>query len=91
MTLKPELRAAATPKVNADRNIGAWNSMEITLAGDTATVVLNSRTVIDKARMPGLPPTGPIGLQHHGKVGKDGQYEGPPSLIQFRNLQIKEL
>ena len=32
----------------------------------------------------------PVGLQHHGsKV--DGEWVSPPSLVQFRNIFIKEL
>jgi hypothetical protein len=43
------------------------------------TVVLNGEKVIDSARLPDLPPTGPIGLQHHGDP------------VQFRNMQIRRL
>lgn len=88
--MPPEVRASATPKVNADKNIGEWNTFELTVKGDLMTVVLNGKTVIDNARLPGLPPKGPIGLQHHGGV-KDGKYLGPPSLVQFRNIYVKEL
>ncbi len=85
-----EIRAAVTPKTNADRNIGEWNTFEITVKGDRVTVVLNGKTVVDNARLPGLPEEGPIGLQHHGRV-EGGQYFGPPSLLQFRNILIREL
>ena len=30
------------------------------------TIDLNDMTVIDNAKLPDLPPSGPIGLQHHG-------------------------
>ncbi len=33
---------------------------------------------------------GPIALQHHG-TRKDGTWVSPPSLVQFRNILIKEL
>jgi hypothetical protein len=46
--------------------------------------------VIDNALLPGLPEKGPVGLQHHGGFA-DGKYLGPPSLVQFRNIYIKEI
>jgi hypothetical protein len=89
MSLPAEVRAAATPKLHADRNIGQWNSMEITMKGDRISVVLNGYLVIDNAQFFGVPEKGAIGLQHHGEW-KDGQWAGPPSLVQFRNVYIKE-
>ncbi|MGH9721675.1 MAG: 3-keto-disaccharide hydrolase [Bryobacteraceae bacterium] len=88
--MPPEVRAGVTPKFNADKNIGEWNTFEITVRGERATVVLNGVKVVDNAHLPGLPAEGPIGLQHHGRV-QDGKYLGPPSLMQFRNIFIKEL
>ena len=37
-----------------------------------------------------VPATGPIALQHHG-AKKDGVWTSPPSLVQFRNITIREL
>jgi hypothetical protein len=88
--MPPEIKAAATPKVNADNDIGQWNTFEVTVQGSTVTVVLNGKTVIEKITLPGLPAEGPLGLQHHGGV-KDGVYTGIPALVQFRNLSVKEL
>lgn len=88
--LSAEFRAAATPKLHADKNIGEWNSMEITMKGKRITVVLNGYTVIDDALFEGVPDEGPIGLQHHGQWA-DGKWTGPPSLVQFRNIYIREL
>lgn len=85
-----EVRRGATPKTNADKNIGEWNRFKITFKGDRLTVELNGITVIENAQMPGIPANGPIGLQHHGSK-KDGDWESPPSLVQFRNIYIKEL
>ncbi len=85
-----EVRKAVTPLTNADNNIGEWNHYKITLKDNRLTVILNDKLVIDKAELPGIPEEGPIGLQHHGnKV--DGEWAGPPSLVQFRNIYIKEL
>jgi len=84
------LRAAATPKLHADRNIGEWNTFEITLRGDGVNILLNGKQVIENARIPGIAGEGPIGLQHHGNFA-NGRWTGPPSLIQFRNVFIKDL
>ena len=88
--MPPEIKAAATPKMNADNDIGKWNTFEVTVQGSTVTVVLNGKTVIDKITLPDLPAEGPLGLQHHGGV-KDGVYTGIPALVQFRNIYVKEL
>jgi Domain of Unknown Function (DUF1080) len=88
--MPPEIKAAATPKVNADNDIGQWNTFEVTVQGSTVTVVLNGKTVIEKITLPELPAEGPLGLQHHGGV-KDGVYTGIPALVQFRNIYVKEL
>ena len=77
--MPPEVRRAATPILNADNRVGQWNRFEITVIGDRVTVVLNGKTVIRQARLPGLPERGPIALQHHGDP------------IQFANMFIKEL
>ncbi len=84
------VRAAVTPKANADRDIGQWNAFDITMKGDRLSVVLNGVSVIENAQLPGVPARGPIALQHHGQK-KDGVWTGPPSLVQFRNIAIREL
>jgi hypothetical protein len=88
--MPPAIKAAATPKLNADNDIGKWNTFEVTVQGSTVTVVLNDKTVIDKITLPDLPAEGPLGLQHHGGV-KDGVYTGIPALVQFRHIYVKEL
>ncbi len=77
--LPDDVRRACLPTKRADRPFGQWNWFEITMKGDRMTVVLNGETVIDGARLPGVPPKGPIGLQHHGDP------------VQFRNLFVKAL
>jgi hypothetical protein len=74
-----EVRRGATPLVKADNPPGRWNRFVITAIGDTVTVVLNGKTVIDNAKLPGIPKKGPIALQHHGDP------------IQFANIYIKQL
>jgi hypothetical protein len=84
------VRAGVTPSKNMDRNIGEWNQFEITVRGTRLTVALNGETVINNADLPGLPPTGPVALQHHGSK-KGDQWTSPPALVQFRNISIAEL
>jgi hypothetical protein len=85
-----EVRAGVTPRVLADRDIGEWNTFEITMKGDRLWVKLNGTQVIENAQLPGIPERGPIALQHHG-AKRNGEWTSPPALVQFRNLAIKEL
>lgn len=75
----PAIRAAVTPRLKADKPIGEWNRFKITMKGDRLTVVLNGRTVIENAQLPGVPARGPIALQHHGDP------------IQFANIYVRDL
>jgi len=86
-----EIRAAVTPRVNADKPVGEWNTFVITMVGDRLSVTLNGETVIDEAQLPGVPAKGRIALQHHGGIDEDGSYRPASSLVQFRNISIKEL
>jgi hypothetical protein len=85
-----KVRAAVTPTTIADKNIGEWNTFKITLKGELLTVELNGITVIKKARLPGIPKKGPIGLQHHGRK-ENGEWVSPPSLFPFRLIFFIEL
>ena len=87
----PELRAAVTPRTQADKPVGQWNRFEITVRGQTVKVVLNGKTVLPGATIPDLPARGRLALQHHGGKDKNGNWTGPPALVQFRNIEIKEL
>ncbi len=87
----PDLRAAVTPRHRADKPVGDWNHFEITVIGKTVTVVLNGTTVIPRATIPDMPAKGRLALQHHGSKNQRGEWTGPPSLVQFRNIRIKEL
>ena len=88
--MPPEVRAAVTPRTQADNPVGQWNHFEITMRGDRVTVVLNGKTVIPDAQLPGVAPRGALALQHHGGQ-RAGKWAGPPSLLQFKNIYIKEL
>ena len=87
----PALKAAVTPRMNADNDIGQWNTFELTVRGSDVTLSLNGKNVIPTVTLPDLPAEGPIGLQHHGGRTPDGGYSGIPALVQFRNVYIKEL
>ena len=74
-----EVKAGVTPKLKADKPVGEWNRMMITLKGELLTVTLNGQVVIKDAKLPGVPESGPLGLQHHG------------SAIDFANIWVKAL
>ncbi len=87
----PDVRAAVTPRTRADKPVGDWNHFEITVQGKTVKVVLNGQTVIPGATVPNLPACGRLAFQHHGGKNQAGAWTGPPSLVQFKNISIKEL
>jgi len=89
-SLPEEVRAGVTPAMHADNNIGEWNTFHITMKGDRLTVVLNGHKVLNNALLPGVPEKGPIALQHHGQM-ENGEWVSPPSLVQFKNIMIREL
>ncbi len=86
----PELRAAVTPRTQADRPVGEWNQFEITVRGQTVTVALNGKIVLPTVTIPDLPARGRLALQHHGGK-RNGEWNSPPSLLQFKNIYIQEL
>jgi hypothetical protein len=87
----PELRAAVTPRHQADKPVGEWNHYEITVRGQTVTTKLNGVTVIPGATIPELPARGRIAFQHHGGKDAQGRWNSPPSLLQFKNVYVQEL
>ena len=88
----PAIRKGALPKLNADKPVGEWNEMEITIKGESVTIILNDKTVLDQSKMPGVGTKGPIALQHHGGYNKKNKtWSSASALIQFRNIKIKEL
>jgi hypothetical protein len=94
--MSPEVRKGVTPKKKMDKPRGEWNTFQITMKGDRLTVSLNGEEVITNAQLPNIPAEGPIGLQHHGSfdpksTGPKPRWTGAPSLVQFRNVYIKEL
>jgi hypothetical protein len=84
------VRAAVTPRTQADKPVGQWNKFEITVRGQTVDVVLNGKPVLVQAELADLPASGRLALQHHGGK-RNGEWNSPPSLVQFRNVFIREL
>ena len=80
-----------TPRFNADKPVGEWNTFTIIVVKDRVTVIQNNHMVLENAQLPGIPERGPIVLQHHGGPKKDGTLSPASSLIQFRNVWIKSL
>lgn len=85
------IRSGVTPRVNADNPVGEWNQYTIIMVQDRLTVILNNKMILENAQLPEVPARGAIALQHHGGPGKDGKLSPASSLMQFRNVWIKEL
>ena len=87
-----KVRTSVTPSENADKPIGEWNTFEITIQGKDLTVVLNGKTVINQARLAEAADFAPIALQHHGGYDPESDsWKGSSSLVQFRNIKIREM
>ena len=83
-----DVRAAITPRTQADKPVGQWNHFEIAVRGKTVNVVLNGTTVIASATVPTLPDRGRLAFQHHGGKNKDGAWNGPPSLVDRKSTRL---
>jgi hypothetical protein len=74
-----------TPRVNAARKPGEWQTLDVTLVGRVVTVVLNGERIIDRQTIPGI--TG-------GALDSDEGAPGPILLqgdhgpIEFRNVTL---
>lgn len=86
-----EVRAGVTPTRFADNHIGEWNEFVITMKDDRLSVELNGHLVIENAQLPDVPESGPIALQHHGSMDENGEWISSPSLVQFRNIEIRKM
>jgi len=91
-TMPSEVRAGVTPTTRADRPLGEWNTFVITMEGDRLTVTLNGTPVIENARLPDVPDAGPLALQHHGGYDDENDtWNAASSLVQFRDIYVREL
>jgi enterochelin esterase family protein len=86
--LPAEVHAAATPRLRADRPVGQWNTLHITMRGARLSVRLNGELVIDNAQLPGVPVAGPIAIVQHGEPagGPWGRWR-----LQFRNIFLRAI
>ena len=78
-SMPSETRSRATPLIRADKPVYEWNTFRIRLRGENLNVWLNDAHVIQDCPLPGIPLTGPIGLQAHG------------SAIEFKDIFIQKL
>jgi hypothetical protein len=69
----------ATPREKADKKAGEWNRFRIQTRGDTVTIYLNGKLLVQGARVNGLPARGAFGLQGMGEA------------VEFGNLFVREL
>lgn len=90
--MSPAVRKGVTPKINANKPQGEWNTFEVKMVKDRLWVKLNGMEVIANAELPGVPAEGPFALQHHGAWNAQKKaWTSPPSLVQFRNIYVKNL
>ena len=54
----PALKAAVTPRMNADNDIGQWNTFDLTVKGSDVTLFLNGKNVIPTVTLSDLPAEG---------------------------------
>lgn len=74
-----------TPRINAAKKPGEWQTLDITLAGRVVTVVLNGETVIDRQTIPGT--TGGALDSDEGSPGPL-LIQGDHGPIEFRKLVL---
>jgi hypothetical protein len=88
----PKVKAAAWPDKPMDKPVGEWNVFDITVKGEEIAITLNGEVIMQPTVMPAIGTEGPIALQHHGGYNeKSKKWSNASSIIQFRNIWIKEL
>jgi len=75
-----------TPRVNASRPAGEWQTLEITLVGRVVTVVLNGEAVIERQAIPGI--TGGALDSNEERPGSI-MIQGDHGPIEFAELTIR--
>ena len=74
-----------TPSINAAKEAGEWQSMDITLVGRVLTVVFNGERVIDRQTIPGI--TGGAIDNREGEPGPL-MIQGDHGPVEFRKVEI---
>ncbi len=74
-----------TPRVNAGKPAGEWQTYDITLVGRRVTIVLNGETVIEDQMIPGI-----TGGALDAREGEPGplMLQGDHGPVSFRNLVV---
>ena len=74
-----------TPRINAAKKSGEWQSVDVTLVGRSVTITLNGELIIDRQEIPGI-----TGGGLDSEEGKPGPIvlQGDHGPIDFRNLSI---
>ena len=73
------------PRINAAKEPGEWQTLDVTLVGRVVTVVLNGETVIDRQTIPGI--TGGALDSDEGAAGPL-LIQGDHGPIEFRRLTL---
>jgi hypothetical protein len=82
------LYSRITPRVNASKPAGEWQSFDIRLVGRQVTVVLNDQKIIDKQEIEGLTAMASDGVEDQpGPLSLQGDH-GP---VEFRKILITPL
>ena len=76
------------PTENASLPIGEWQTMDVTLIGRDVTVVLNGKTIIDKAEIEGLTA---VATDAHEDQPGPIQIQGDHRKIEIRKLTVTPL
>ncbi|HUT33422.1 MAG TPA: DUF1080 domain-containing protein [Planctomycetota bacterium] len=82
------LYGKGSPLVNACKPAGEWNSFDVTIVGDTITVLHNGKLIQDKVELKGC-----TGGALDGDDTKPGplMMQGDHSSVSYRNIWIKAL
>lgn len=77
-----------TPKVNASKPAGEWQTLEATLIADRVTVILNGTKIIDNEEIPGI--TGGALDSREGEPGPI-MLQGDHGPVQYRKVVVTPL
>ncbi len=77
-----------TPKVNASKKAGEWQTMEATVVGNRVTIVLNGTKIIDDEEIPGV--TGGALDSHEAEPGPI-LLQGDHGPVQYRKVVVTPL
>jgi hypothetical protein len=74
-----------TPRVNAAKKAGEWQTMDITLIGRVVTIVLNGEPIIERQAIPGI--TGGA-LDSHEENPGPLLIQGDHGQVEFRKVTL---